>query len=297
MARKRTIKMNSATKIEPAPSETPASMRGFEAGRSQVAVERRSPLVGDPAVIADAAPFPVKLYTLGRFAIEIRGEPLVFKRRVPRKPLELLKAIVALGARNVSAMRVVDELWPQAHGSKAGEDALATALRRLRALLGSNEAVLLRNNRLWLNPARVWIDAQAFEVIADGSGDDPQNAQRLLALYRGGFMDEETDDPWIWPVRERLRSKLLRGLMSATRRLEGEGRHREIIALLEPALDVEPTAEELYAALMRAYRDLGRNNEALSIYQRCAKTLGALLGVRPSPETEAIHKSLRDVSL
>ena len=36
-------------------------------------------------------------FTLGRFEVQINGETLEFSRKLPRKTLLLLKAIVALG--------------------------------------------------------------------------------------------------------------------------------------------------------------------------------------------------------
>lgn len=237
-------------------------------------------------------PYPIRIYTLGRFNVELDGKPLVFEGRVQRKPLELLQAIIALGGADVPALSVIDELWPQAKGGTAGDDALATALRRLRTMLGSTESVLLQNNRMTLNPALVWTDAQAFEALADAP-EDPQQAGRMLALYHGPFLGNEPDDHFLWPMRERLRGKLLRAIMSTGRMLQEQGRHTETIALFERGINSEPLAEEFYAFLMCIHEALGRYNEAISVYRRCEKTLGAILGMRPSPETETIHKRLR----
>jgi len=43
---------------------------------------------------------------------------------------------------------------------------------------------------------------------------------------------------------------------------------------------------------MICYRELGRRAEALSAYRRCRKMLSTILGIAPSPQTEAIYKSL-----
>jgi LuxR family maltose regulon positive regulatory protein len=40
---------------------------------------------------------PVTIFTLGRFSLLINGEPADFGRKAPKRPLELLKVIIAQG--------------------------------------------------------------------------------------------------------------------------------------------------------------------------------------------------------
>ena len=54
----------------------------------------------------------MKLFTLGRFAVEIEGMPLQFGGKTPRKPLAVLKTIVAFGGSEVPQARLIDALWP-----------------------------------------------------------------------------------------------------------------------------------------------------------------------------------------
>ena len=44
--------------------------------------------------------------------------------------------------------------------------------------------------------------------------------------------------------------------------------------------------------LMVCYRELGEPAEALNVYRRCREMLSIVLGVKPSPETEAIRATL-----
>ena len=52
-------------------------------------------------------------------------------------------------------------------------------------------------------------------------------------------------------------------------------------------------AEEVYRRLMLAYQRLDRRGDAILAYQRCRKNLSAVLGIAPSAETEALHRSLQ----
>ncbi len=93
---------------------------------------------------------PVKIYSLGRFLIEIEGSPLRFAAKAQRKPLELLKALVALGGETVPVEQLTESLWPEAEGDKA-QGSFATTLHRLRGLIGS-AALRHGDARLTLDP-------------------------------------------------------------------------------------------------------------------------------------------------
>ena len=55
---------------------------------------------------------------------------------------------------------------------------------------------------------------------------------------------------------------------------------------------VDPLAEDLYRRLMLSHHRLHHHSEALAVYQRCRQNLLALLGVPPSPETQALYKEI-----
>ena len=65
---------------------------------------------------------------------ELEGAPLRFTGKVPRKPLELLQAIVAFGGKEVLSETLCDALWPDSDGDTAGA-ALRMTISRLRRLL------------------------------------------------------------------------------------------------------------------------------------------------------------------
>ena len=69
----------------------------------------------------EAWPWPVKIYTLGEFRIEVHGEVLAFSRKAPKKPIALLKSIIAFGGKNVAQQRVIDALWSEEPGDAAHE--------------------------------------------------------------------------------------------------------------------------------------------------------------------------------
>jgi ATP/maltotriose-dependent transcriptional regulator MalT/two-component SAPR family response regulator len=236
-------------------------------------------------------PWPVRIYTLGGFQVVIDDKPLVFSHKMPRKPIALLKAIVAMGGKEVPSEKLVDALWPELEGD-AGEEAFNQALHRLRRLLGSGEAVLLEDGKASLNDAHVWTDVRAFEELL---GQDQSNGdhEALFKLYRGQFLAEEADATWAVSLRERLRSKFVHEVERAGLELESAHRWREAIALYLRGLDADSLNESFYQGQMRCYASLDNRAEAISVYRRLREQLSIVLGIKPSSSSEALARELR----
>lgn len=113
-----------------------------------------------PPPQADARwPWDVRIEHAGRpelLSIEVDGTPVALGAKLPRRPLELLQALIDCGGR-APAARLADRLWPEAEGDRA-MDAFEVALRRLRSLLGHADALLLAGGTLALNPSRVRVE-------------------------------------------------------------------------------------------------------------------------------------------
>ncbi len=235
-------------------------------------------------------PWPVTLHTFGRFSISINGAPLSFDRKVPKKPIALLKAIVALGGRDVCAAQLTEAQWPDDAGDVVF-DALAVNLHRLRKLLGDNDAVSLRDGRVSLDAERCWVDCWAFERLlreAPSGGEAVQ--ERALTLYRGAFLAGDPDEAWAMPMRERLRSKFIRQCGGLAKGYETAGRWQEAIDCYKRGIEVDELAEELYQGLMRCYMQLERQAEGVAVYRRLRQTLSILLGAKPSALSEAMYR-------
>ena len=105
----------------------------------------------------------VNIFTLSRFLIEIEGSPIRFAAKAQREPLDVLKALVALGGETAPVEHLTDSLWPEAEGDKA-QGSFATTLHRVRGLIGS--ATLRHGDaRLTLDPGCCRVDAWAFSCL------------------------------------------------------------------------------------------------------------------------------------
>lgn len=249
-------------------------------------------------------PWALKIFTLGRFALVRDGRPVRFSGKAQEKPLSMLKALIAFGGRDVREDRIADALWPEADGDMMHR-CFATTLHRLRKLIGIHKALELRDGRLTLDQRYCWVDVWAFERILgeadriwkkDTNRCDITEAveliQRAIEIYHGNFLSGETGELWEIAFYERLRSKFLRGVDKLGHHWESIGEWGKAMECYQRGMEVDPTAEEFYGRLMACYHRLGRRTEAISLYDRLQKILSATLGIEPSPEIEAICRSL-----
>jgi LuxR family maltose regulon positive regulatory protein len=241
-------------------------------------------------------PYPVRIYTLGRPAIVVDGQPIVFSGKAQRRPLELLYYLVANGGREFAVSRLISALWGDEDGA-VSRNAFDMALNRLRRLVDVPEAFLLRGGRLSLSEGLCWIDIRAFERLlgdADAEKDmDCRQAllERALGLYQGDFLQGE-ETSWAVLARERLRSRLMRSITRTGQSLEEAGRWPEATRLYDRVRELFPLEEDLCRRLLRSHIEQGEYVQATHLYGRCRELFVKVLGVLPSPGIVALINRL-----
>jgi DNA-binding SARP family transcriptional activator len=241
----------------------------------------------------------VRVFTLGRFQVEISGIPLKFARKAQRRPLDLLELLIAYGGEGVATDRIADALWSDAEGD-AAYAALRATLSRLRKLIGAH-AVLGANRGLTLNSKVCWVDALAMSEQLSQTGRprlDDCDEQALLAIeealshYAGDFLPGEDALAPVISARERLRSLYLRHLVELGRRYAQDGQPDRAMDLYRRGLEVDASAEEVIRAFMWGCRNLGRSGEGIAAYRRCQAAMQSRLGVSPSAATQSAYREL-----
>ncbi len=258
----------------------------------------------NPPLHSEKWPKALKIYTLGRFVVLKDGQPIRFSRKTQQKPLSMLKALIAFGGREVRKDQIADALWPEADGDMV-EQSFATTLHRLRKVIGYRNAIELQHERVTLDRRHSWVDVWAFERIfgqADAAwkkeptGREAMEAvvltRKAIHMYQGPFLAGESSNPWTISLRERCRSKFLRGVSTLGHHWERGGQLEKAVQCYQRGLEADDLAEELYQHLMTCYRRLGRRAEVLSVYERCKRVLSSSLGIEPSSDTKAIRMSL-----
>jgi DNA-binding SARP family transcriptional activator len=249
----------------------------------------------------EAWPWPVEIRALGRFEVRRDGGPVAVGAKVPRKPFDLLKALIALGPDAAREADVTEVLWPDSDGD-AAQRALATTLFRLRRLLGRDDAVIRRDGYLSLDPRVCWVDARALEaaladadaVLRDRHAHDPMPVlEAAAALYTGTFLGGDAT-PWTIARRDRLRDRTVRVLGALGRCHVDAKAWDAAAAVMARALEIQPTAEDCCRLLIECLDRLGRPAAALAAFERCRAALATEAGVAPAPATVALHRTLRE---
>lgn len=271
-----------------------------EAARS-LSVRYRIPL--DPGGLDPRSP-PVRVVSLGRFELWKDGRALTFRGRAQRRPLGLLKLLVAQSGRGLPISAIAEVLWPDSDGDHAA-NALKVALHRLRKLLQYESAIAAQQGALFLDQQYCWTDVEAFEEqvkraeryrMTNEMELFESAAKEALSLYRGSFLPDEEPLPWLVAARDRLGQKARQLILSLGMHLETSGRAAQACTLYQSGLAIDSLSELLYQRLMTAHMSLGQCAEAMQVFRRCRDLLSIVLGIPPSAELYALFKNAQDLS-
>ncbi|MBF0563919.1 MAG: hypothetical protein HQK89_01620 [Nitrospirae bacterium] len=260
--------------------------------------------------------YHLKVYTLGKFVIEKNGNTVIFKGRTRQKPLEMLKAIIAFGGKDVRMEQLSDSLWPEADGDLA-DVSFRTNLSRLRKMLSDdnddNDAIVVSGGLISINGDYLWLDVWSLQDIMDELGrvlngqtdglTDVGHAEalhriersvsrlyeRASGLYNGDFLSGQQSQTWSTYLREHLKDKFIRFCYNVGEFYENIKRWDKSIECYKAAAAIDNLREECYRRMMSCYIRAGLHEEALSVYNTCKKILLMSFGINLSREMEALR--------
>ena len=230
---------------------------------------------------------PINIYTLGRFDVVLDGAPLRFVFKAPRKPLVLLKALLAGGRVGVSQEALRATLWPELE-QWSGVKALYATVLQLRRLLGRKSAVKVDAVRVALDPEDCWVDAWAFEH-AVAQARDPTELLWALRFYRGMFLSD-AEHSLASDARQRLRRTFFQSVLQLGQGYERIGDTQSAIDLYLMALEADATCEDVHRGLMRCLAEEGQSSAVAAAFLRCRTMLMRHFGTEPSALTEKIYR-------
>jgi DNA-binding SARP family transcriptional activator len=291
----------------------------FEPAYVASLIRSRNLMPAVPPYRLEAWPWTWRVRVLGQFALELpardgsagsggNGNGVAGGAgRTQNRALELLKALIAFGGRQVPLERVADALWPRIDSDYA-QRSLTTTLHRLRKLLGDESAIVLLAGKLSLDPHRFWIDSWALEQAlgefqgllkppgeraAPGAVELLQAAiERVMALYQGPLLSKDHDYAWVAAPRQQLHARLLRFIADAASAVEAALGPAAAARLYNRGIDIDPLAESLYRQLMSMHLRHDQRSEAVDSYERCRETLRHSLQSEPSPQTQQLFRSI-----
>ena len=231
---------------------------------------------------------------LGTFHATLDGRPLTHFRANNNKGLLVYLALN--GERPVAREVLAALFWPDESGETAHNN-LRQALYQLRQLLGdtTNDTPVLIATRqaVQFNCASDHtLDVTHFLRAIEAHDLDAAVAHYAGELLPGFTCDSLEFEDWLRLERERLHQLALEALFEAAQDHLAAGRPDKAQAHARRQLALEPWREPAHRQLMQAHALAGDRAAALAQYETAGATLGAELGVQPSPETVALREAI-----
>jgi serine/threonine protein kinase/WD40 repeat protein len=214
------------------------------------------------------------------------------------KQRAVLAHLILRANHPVHADRLIDGLWGDEPPDTA-RNTLQTYVYRLRKALGE-ERLGGSDGGYVLNAEPGEIDAARFEALVKGaksraSTDAAAAAARFsdaLALWRGAPLADLADEPSLRGEVARLEELHLSAIEHRIAAEIETGGHSTVVSELEALTNRHPLRERMWANLMLALYQSGRQAEALSTYERARDVLTAELGTDPSKQLQHLHEQI-----
>ncbi len=224
-----------------------------------------------------------------------------------RKPKQLLEILLNERGRAVSKDRLIDLLWPDdlpQHAAAALDTYVSVLRRHLEpTAVRARDSRYIRRVRpgYLFDASEIDLDLDRFQALineglhARDEGDLEHAAVSLadaIGFYRGPYLEDEPQATWTFGSRERLKRTYRDLLVSAAGVATARGTFDDGLRLCEQAIAHDPACEEAYRQAMLCSYALGRQHEALRIFQRCSRALAETLGTGPLPETDELYRHI-----
>jgi hypothetical protein len=178
------------------------------------ALPRPGTAASDTAAEALSHGTPLRVQTLGGFAVWRDGAPLPTHSWARHRTGALLKWLLAAPGQRLSRDQAIELLWPRATPTGSATN-LRVLLHRLRRALGeppdtTSSAISFDGEMLMLLPGlpvQEWLDAEAFALAAKLAlaGSDRAACRGAAALYTGEYLPDDRYDEWALARRDELR--------------------------------------------------------------------------------------------
>jgi predicted ATPase/DNA-binding SARP family transcriptional activator len=236
---------------------------------------------------------------LGGLSAERASQPVVrFQTRKTGGVLAFLAYHMPSGlARDL----IIDQYWPSLD-LDGGRNCLATSLTSLRRQLEppdvpAGSVVISTRLDVRLNPASVTTDVQELralaEPVSDANSDEDciRAGARAVEVYRGYLLPGSYED-WVEAERDRLTAIFVRLSARALIALERRGDQERALEFALAAAGAAPDQESTHRDVIRLYRGLGRDLDALRQYKLLEERMQETWGHAPSSATRSLLDGL-----
>jgi DNA-binding SARP family transcriptional activator len=189
-------------------------------------------------------------------------------------------------------------LWGES-GQREAYHSLRSSLYHLRKALqalGADQVLVSDGELLSLAPTFYECDVLEFRLLL--AQDNETGLSQAVELYGGpllqGFTipDAPMFDDWVQTESTRLNQACFAALERLALWAEARAAWSEAIGFAQKMIQIDPLAEAVQQRLMRLYVRQGEVALALRQYLQFENQLQQELGIRPAPETQALHADI-----
>lgn len=234
----------------------------------------------------------LRINLLGSPEVYVNGSYIDFKRR---KEVALL-AYLSVERRPHSRDSLSDLLYPNQDRRRARGN-FRVNLLWLRSKLGP-EIVRTDSNTVSLAEDTIATDVDELERLVDDTSNPADRMRRMMALYRGDFLESFYLDSgvrfeeWQLANQDRLRSLYATFLDNVAVKLRGLEASGAALQAYSELLTLDPSDEEVHRAIMEIHAEAGRLGLAIRQFQRCQEIMARELDAEPAEETVLFYREL-----
>ena len=200
--------------------------------------------------------------------------------------LRTLVVRLAVGVgRVVSVDELADALWPRDAPADQG-NSVRSLVARLRRVLPNPDVVRSAAAGYRLDLPESAVDAYEFERLARSR----DGVREALALWRGPALVDVRNAEFATAYAARLEEARLVAVEACAEADLARGADERLVVELTELAAQHPLRERLQGLLVRALNGVGRQAEALAVYEDVRRRLVEELGADPGAELREIHQ-------
>jgi DNA-binding SARP family transcriptional activator len=243
---------------------------------------------------------PLRFGLLGPLSFDVAGVPVSLG---PMKQRLLLVALLCRANTPASVDLLTAVLWNDRppRTFRKNVQVYVAALRRLLEGVGAAGRLSLVAGGYMLRLEEEELDTLRFQRLARAGHEAmssgaltaaARSLRQALDLWRGWPLPGLGFSPVIQEEIERMSTRYLHVYEDWAETQLRIGNTGPVAVTIDELAERYPQRERLRGAQMRALYNLGRQTEALALYDEVRMSLATELGVQPSPALQALHRSM-----
>jgi DNA-binding SARP family transcriptional activator len=200
------------------------------------------------------------------------------------KAKQLFELLVLARGEPVPKDRLADLIWGEAlpvHVNATLETYVSVLRRKLTSPDGEGRGLITTEHEAYALPVAGYeLDLARFDELVRLAGVAEPSVRRrhledALALATGSVLADEPYSEWAIDERWRYERRVIDTAIAASAAAMADRDARSALTHAERAIAIEPLDERGYLAGLLALRSLGRDRDAIALYDRCCATIAA----------------------